>query len=565
MTRSDGEQPDGTASGGDIQTFVDVLALRASDEHDGLLFEDSRWSWGEVVDECVARAHLLLGTRRPDRPFHVGVLLENVPEYLFVIGAAALCGATVVGINPTRRGAELAADIRHVDTDLIITDCAQDWLLVGLDTGVESDRVHRVDGDRYQATVAGLRGREWPDVPAAKDPSTQLLLLFTSGSTGAPKAVICSTGRFAGKALANRMNLDSEDVAYNAMPLFHGNALMMCWAPCVFSGATFAMRRRFSVSGFLPDVQRFGVTFFNYVGRSLAYLLSAPESPEEGRTRLRAAFGTEAAPPDRAEFLRRYGIPITESYGSSEGPISIRCTSGTPSGALGLPPAGLDVVVLDADGRECPRAEFDNHGRFRNAAEAVGELVNRTGAALFEGYYHNPEAERERVQGDRFHSGDLGFRDRDGFFYFAGRLGDRLRVDSENFSAAPVERILARFPGVSLVAVYPVPDPRTGDQVMATLVFDDAAAFDPEQFRTFLDAQHDLGTKWAPTLVRVAIDVPVTATHKIDKVRLRSEAWATDDPVYIYASESGSYVRLDEDLRTQLVAEFARHLRPAPP
>ena len=540
-------------------TFAEVLLLRAEDDHPGLLFEDSHWSWRELVQECIDRSELLLELRRPGRPFHVGVLLENLPEFLFLIGAAAFSGATVVGINATRRGEELAADIRGVDCDVIVTDTTLVGLLDGLDTGVAEDRVFTIEGPQWTERLNRHRDAELRITEEASDPRTTLLLLFTSGSTGAPKAVICSTGRLAGLAAANIMNLTRDDVSYNAMPLFHGNAVMASFAPTALAGGTVAMRRRFSASGFLPDVRKFGATFFNYVGRSLAYILSVPESPEEPNTTLRAGFGTEAAPRDRSEFERRFGVAPTENYGSSEGAVIIMRTPETPPHALGLPPGHLRAQIQDALGQECPPAEFDENGVLLNAAECIGEIVNPDGAAMFEGYYNNPEASAQRLDGPAYHSGDLGYRDAEGFFYFAGRTGDWMRVDSENFASGPIERILARLPGLQLVAVYPVPDARTGDQVMATLSMVEGADFSPEHFAAFLNAQPDLGTKWAPKYVRLVREIPVTATRKIDKMALRRAGWLVEDPVYVRFD--GTYAPLTDEAREQLLAEFARYDR----
>lgn len=542
-------------------TFADILGRRRGDTRPGLLFEDQRFTWDEVVREAEKRAVVLRGLRREDRPFHVGVLLENVPDYIFLIGAGALAGATIVGINPTRRGAELAADIRGVDCDLIVTDSDQAALLDGLDTGVEADRLLTIDSPRWAEALEAAASVDLPDIPEASDPTTTLLLTFTSGSTGAPKAVICSTGRMASLSAINHLSFTREDITYNSMPLFHGNAVFSCWGPSVFTGATFSMRRKFSASGFLPDVLKFGATFFNYVGRSLAYILAVPESPEEKQTRLRLVFGTEASPHDRDEFERRFGTRPIESYGSSEGGVVISLTPDSPRNALGLPPEFMDVRVVDADGRECPRAEFDEGGRLLNPDVAIGEIVNRTGAAMFEGYYRNPEATAERIDGATYKSGDLGYRDEAGFFYFAGRGGDWLRVDSENFAAAPVERILARFPGVVLVAVYPVPDPRTGDQVMASIEMAPGVPFDPEAFGRFLSEQSDLGTKWAPRFVRVVQNIPVTATRKIDKKDLRRQSWTVEDAVYLGDTKTHEYRLMDDDDEAALLAEYERYGR----
>lgn len=542
-------------------TFADILGRRRGDTRPGLLFEDQRFTWDEVVREAEKRAVVLRGLRREDRPFHVGVLLENVPDYIFLIGAGALAGATIVGINPTRRGAELAADIRGVDCDLIVTDSDQAALLDGLDTGVEADRLLTIGSPRWAEALEAAASVDLPDIPEASDPTTTLLLTFTSGSTGAPKAVICSTGRMASLSAINHLSFTREDITYNSMPLFHGNAVFSCWGPSVFTGATFSMRRKFSASGFLPDVLKFGATFFNYVGRSLAYILAVPESPEEKQTRLRLVFGTEASPHDRDEFERRFGTRPIESYGSSEGGVVISLTPDSPRNALGLPPEFMDVRVVDADGRECPRAQFDEGGRLLNPDVAIGEIVNRTGAAMFEGYYRNPEATAERIDGATYKSGDLGYRDEAGFFYFAGRGGDWLRVDSENFAAAPVERILARFPGVVLVAVYPVPDPRTGDQVMASIEMAPGVTFDPEAFGRFLSEQSDLGTKWAPRFVRVVQNIPVTATRKIDKKDLRRQSWTVEDAVYLGDTKTHEYRLMDDDDEAALLAEYERYGR----
>jgi fatty-acyl-CoA synthase len=546
-------------------TIAELLRDRAEDDNPALLFEQSRWSWREFTQECAVRAALLLTLRRPGRPFHIGVLLENVPEYMFWIGAAAFAGASVVGVNATRRGTQLAADIRHAQCDLLITDSRLGPLVDGVDTGVGADRFLVVDSPGYAARLAAHRGSRIAEEPGALDPATVLLLLFTSGSTGAPKAVICSTGRLAGIATANPFGITRDDVSYNAMPLFHGNALMACWAPALAAGSAFALRRKFSASGFLPDLQKFGATFFNYVGRSLAYVLAQPEQPGERHNSLRFCFGTEASPRDRTEFERRFGCPVIENYGSSEGVVSIMRTPDTPPDALGPPPPGADLAIIDpSTGRVCPPVRFGAGRRLLNPGEAIGEIVRRDGARLFEGYYRNTEADAQRVRGEAFLTGDLGYRDDAGFIYFAGRSGEWLRVDSENFAAAPVESIIARFPGVSLAAVYPVPDARTGDQVMATMQLAPDVTFDAGAFAGFLRAQPDLGTKWAPRFLRIATRVPLTATRKVDRALLRAQRWEqglAEGPVYWRRGGDLEYQLLTTDDVRDIGRQFSAHGR----
>ena len=546
-----------------MTTVAELLIARAADDHPAILFEGHATSWAGLVDEAGRRAALATDRRRSG-PFHIGVLLENVPEFLFWISGAALAGAAVVGINPTRRGAELAADIRHTDCQLLVTDAAGAALLDGLDTGVAPDATLLVDGAGYEAELRTVRPTRVTGAGARPDPSDTLLLLFTSGSTGAPKAVICSQGRFAGivSRTPDRFGITRDDVLYQSMPLFHGNALMANWAPALGTGATVVLRRRFSASGFIDDVRRYRATYFNYVGRALAYILATPERPDDADNQLRLGFGTEASARDMERFSRRFGCRIMESYGSSEGAISILKTPDTPTGALGRPADGMEVTIVDpAGGAECPPAQFDHEGRLVNGAAAIGELVGRGGSRVFEGYYNNPEAEAQRQRGGHYWSGDLGYRDADGFIYFAGRSADWLRVDSENFAAAPVERILARHPDVVMVAVYAVADPRTGDQVMAAIELCPGAVFEPQSFATFLAQQDDLGTKWAPRFVRLVPSMPLTSTNKVDKQPLRAEGWATGDAVWWRPPDEPSYRPLTTADRRRLQDEFEEHRR----
>jgi fatty-acyl-CoA synthase len=539
-----------------MDTFAGLLLDRAGDQNTGLLFEDERYSWADVVRSCRDRAALALALRDPCRPPHLGILLENVPEYLYWLGGAALAGATVVGINPTRRGAELAADIRHTDCRLIVTDSGGAGSLAGLDLGIAPERILRIDNPAYAALLdgAGPAPRQPPP------PDAVLLLLFTSGSTGAPKAVICTQRRLATIAeVATVFGITADSVTYLAMPMFHGNAIMANVAPAVKTGATIVMRRRFSASGFLPDVRRHGVTYFNYVGRALAYILATPEVSNDSGTTLRAAFGTEASGTDMRRFGERFGCTLIESYGSSEGAISIRKTPDSPPDSLGVPTTGELVIADPETGRECPRARFDGNRSLLNADEAIGEIVGEiTGRSAFEGYYRNPEADRQRVHDGRYWSGDLGYRDENGYFYFAGRGTDRLRVDGENFAAGPIERILSRWAPVVMCAVYPVPDPRTGDQVMAA--FEVREKFEPESLRLFLRAQPDLGTKWAPRFVRIVAAMPLTATNKVDKRPLRMEGW-TAGQIWWRQGRDLHYEPLTPAAAAALAAEYAEHGR----
>jgi fatty-acyl-CoA synthase len=535
-------------------TFAELVLSRADDDTDGLLYEDRRWSWREVVEEARVRAELLTELRRPG-PFHVGVLLENVPEFVFLLVGAGLAGAAIVGINPTRRGAELARDINHTDCQLIVTDDSMRPLLDGIALDLPADRILDGESAAYRDLLERAAASRSRDALPMPDPETLFALLFTSGSTGAPKAVRMTQGR-AARVVENAM-FTPDDVLYCAMPLYHGNALNANLFPALRSGATIAMRRTFSASGFLPDARRYGVTFFNTVGRALNHILSTPETPDDRNHSIKYVLGPETAPADVRAFRKRFGPPVIEGYGSSENAIILLPDPSLPKGSLGRPLDGVDVVILDpVTGDEKPRARYDADGKLLNAGEAIGELVSRNAASRFEGYYNNPEADAERTRNGWYWSGDLGYRDEAGVFWFAGRNADWIRVDGENFAAAPVERILARFPGVDGVAVYAVPDSRTGDQVMAAMEMLGGATFDAKVFAMFLAEQRDLGTKWAPRYVRVVDALPVGATNKIDKRPLRAERWETTDRLYWRPPRTETYEPFTATDADALRAEF---------
>ena len=533
-----------------LESVGALLAARALDHRPGLQSEEAAWTWAEVVAEGAARAAWFVEHDLAGR--HVGVLLENIPEYVFLLGGAALSGTVVVGINPTRRGAELAGDIRHSDCALVLTTAAQAPLLDGLDLGIE---VVVVDDPAWAESIHRHRFAAVPAVLPA--PEALYLLIFTSGSTGAPKAVQMSQGRAARTAGKAAVAFTSHDVLYCAMPLFHGNALLANLFPAVVSGASVVLKRRFSASAFLADIQRFGCTYFNYVGRALSYLLAVPETDEDAHNQLVFCLGSEASPRDRREFRRRFGCYVVEGYSSSEGGVVIQPVRGMPPDALGRPAEGVDVVVINPEtGVECPPGRFGPQRQLLNSAEAIGEIVGRDGLASFEGYYANPAATAERSRGGWYWSGDLAYRDEDGIFYFAGRTADWLRVDGENFATAPVEAILGRFPGVNAVVVFAVPDPQTGDQVMAAIEVEAGGDIDPAELATFLAAQPDLGTKWAPRFVRLVNAIPLTATGKMDRQPLRAEGWDTTDPIWWRPSPPSAYEVFTPHHRARLRRAF---------
>lgn len=508
-------------------TVGDLFLRHAESDDVGAWFEDGSLTYREVVAEARKRADLWESWRDPDRPPHIAVLLDNTAEYLFWLGAAALSRSTVVGINATYRGAELARLIDHCDCQALVTSDVYEGLLDDAPHGIPPDRVWRTQTDAYATAVAAADAeRAWP--PA--DPDDLYLLIFTSGSTGFPKAVRCSQGRFArtGAHVASITPAAPGRTVYAPLPFFHTSALFTGIACALHAGAPIGSRARFSASQTLPDIRRMGAVMLTYTGKVLNYVLAQPPQPDDADNPLELAIGNEASESDIREFSARFGCQVRDSYGSSEGVIIIRRDPSMPRGSLGT--ADDAVRVYDPEtALECPRAELDPAGRLRNADAAVGEIVHTAPERGFEGYYRNTEAVASKVRDGIYWSGDLAYRDADGWFYFAGRSNEWLRVDGENFAAGPVADIVMRHLAVRSAAVYAVPDDPVGDRVMVAVEVTDPDAFSVDELDRFLATQPDLGPKWVPAFVRVTGELPKLASMKIDKVRLRREAWRAAD------------------------------------
>jgi fatty-acyl-CoA synthase len=529
-------------------TVTDLLLAQAANPGPGLCFEDRRWTWAQHVSECARYAAALRARRRPGAPFHVGLLADNGPEFSFLLGGCALAGAVLVALNPVRRGGALARDVARTDCQFVLAQ--PDYAPLLPETGVP---------------VLPLDALDLPvQAPLAAAPATAgdlLMLIFTSGTSGEPKAVRCTHGKIAGPGqyLASRFGLGGADTVYVAMPMFHSNAIMAGWAVGLAAGAAIALRRRFSASAFLGDVRAFGATYANYVGKPLSYVLATPARADDADNPLRIAYGNEGAPGDLARFAERFGCQVIDGFGSSEGGVAIARAPDTPPGALGRLDGG--VAVLDPrTGRPCPPARFGPGGELLNPAQAVGEIVNTSGAGMFAGYYNDPEADAGRLRQGMYWSGDLGYADERGFCWFAGRTGDWLRVGGENLGTAPVERILRRHPAVAEAAVYGVPDPVAGDQIMACLVLRDGATLTPAELSTFLAAQADLGPRQHPRFVRLARQMPRTPTFKVLTRVLAAERWTTADPLWWRAAGRGGpgpdYAVLDAAQAAALDAEL---------
>ncbi|KAA1250844.1 AMP-binding protein [Mycobacterium simiae] len=492
-------------------TVTQLLVPLADIADRGVYFEDSFTSWSDHIQQGASVAAALRARLDPARPPHVGVLLQNTPAFSAILVAAGMSGIVPVGLNPVRRGAALARDIGHADCQVVLADSASAAVLDGI------EHVN-IESAAWSEEVAAQHNAELRFQSAL--PTDLFMLIYTSGTSGEPKAVMCSHSKVAvaGMAMSQRFGLGRDDVCYVSMPLVHSNAVLVGWAVAAACQGSMALRRKFSASQFLADIRRYGATYANYVGKPLSYVLATPEQPDDADNPLRAVYGNEGVPGDVVRFGGRFGCVVVDGFGSTEGGVAISRTRDTPAEALGPLPEGIAIVDPET-GAQCPPG-------------VVGELVNSAGPGRFEGYYNDDAAAAERMAGGVYHSGDLAYRDEAGYAYFAGRLGDWMRVDGENLGTAPIERVLLRYPGAAEVAVYPIPDPVVGDQVMAAVVMTPGTDFDPATFRAFLAEQPDLGPKQWPSYIRVSAALPRTMTYKVLKRELSAQALDCGDPVW---------------------------------
>jgi fatty-acyl-CoA synthase len=566
-----------------------------------LLRHDGRaWTYRRYRDECVRLADFLarrLGPVDADHPGHVAMLLENHLELLALYGACGYLGHTLFGVNTGLRGDTLAGVVNQARARVFVVD-ERLWpeverVLPQLTTvAPENVLVLRtrsaapLPARDLMATVEREVGdlatpRPAPEVTV--DPTTPLIVIYTSGTTGLPKGIVNNHFKLLliGLAVSGNLQLGPEDVGYACMPLFHSNALYLGFMPAFSVGGSLAVRERFSASKFLPDVFEQGVTYWNYVGEPVHYVLSALEKQHGGdearilrevaanpQNRLRFALGNGAAAPDIERFSKWLGLDdMFELYGSTEAAISTFRKKGDPRGSVGNI-TDPNVQILNERGEPCPAAELDADGKITNYADAVGEICRvAADAGLFQGYFDNADANRQKFRDGVYHSGDLGHvlaRDGARYLFFDGRTDDWIRKDGENFSALQVARLVQEHPDVVLAAAYGVPCAVSDELVMVALKMRAGAVFDPRGFFAFCDAlvaHGGMDRKWFPDFVRVVAEFQYTQTEKILVRNLKQAhfhpARVERDPLYWRRRGDTAYSPFTADAFAGVRAEFA--------
>lgn len=530
-----------------------------------LRFENETVSFG-AYNEGVNRYTRVLASCGVSRGDRVGVMMENSPDFLMAQGAVAKRGAIGALINTSLRGASLSHVLATGDVRVVLADEACTPALVALAGEPDIAIIGSGGGARDLRSELAAASTGEPDIPDI-GLGDVFLYVYTSGTTGYPKAAIVRHARFTmgGRSLAAVLGLEEGDCSYAPTPLYHGYSNFVGFAPALHHGTAFASRGKFSARHFLYDVRRVSATHFMYVGELCRYLLNQPPSRHDRAHRLRVATGPGLRPDIWRQFVERFGIErVIETYGQTEANVSLMNRRG-PIGSIGRAAPGthgnLRVVRFDRD-RQAP---------LRNAAgqleecraDEVGELISVIGKNTrmsFDGYVNRDDNEQKLLRdcfeaGDLYlRTGDLMRRDRRGYFYFVDRVGDTFRWKGENVATMEVAELLNGAPGVAETAVYGVQVPGAeGRAGMALIVLGDDARFDPREYYRFVG--RTLPAYARPLFVRIASAMDVTGTLKHSKRRLQDEGFLSPgitDPLYFRDDAAGAYVEIDDALREAL-------------
>jgi crotonobetaine/carnitine-CoA ligase len=482
------------------QTLPTML-MRAAERHGDrplLRFEDTAWSYDEVCDDAAGLAGALAeaGIAPGDR---VAVMSENRPEVLRLWLACAWLGAVLVPVNTALRGDGL----RHVLTSARPRAVALEQAL--------RERVAEAGAEAtWVLDEGGLPPGRSPIAPHPVGPGDTCAILYTSGTTGPSKGVLCPHAQWYwwGVKTGEVLSIDRDSVLYTNLPLFHTNALN-AFCQAVVAGATYVPGPRFSASAFWERLEHSGATVTYLLGAMVSILLRTPEGSHDRGHRVHVALAPATAADLHETFLERFGVRLIDAWGSTETNIVI---SNTPAdlrpGTLGRVLEGFEARVADANDAEVPDG-------------VPGELLvrHREPWAFASGYDGLPEATAAAWRNLWFHTGDRVVRDPEGGFRFVDRLKDAIRRRGENISSFEVEQALLAHHDVAAAAVVPVPSELGEDEVLACVVARDGAELDPVELVRFCEPR--LPYFAIPRYVEVLPELPLTASGKVEKYRLR--------------------------------------------
>ncbi|HEY2055496.1 MAG TPA: AMP-binding protein [Solirubrobacterales bacterium] len=495
----------------DFESLPQLLAARAEEIGGERFVRDAEveWTYGEFHARVMEVAAGLreLGVGQGDV---VGVVLPNSPHYLEVWWAILWLGAIFNPVNPALTAREAVGILS--DSEAVVAVCTPEAAAGLAEHRDELPSLREIVAADGADPAAPLRGRGTVGDHAAVGPSDVCSFVYTSGTTGRPKGAMLGHGNFLANAwqLGEPLPISRGDTLGMVLPLFHVNAQLVTTVIPLVLGAQVAMWERFSASRFWADVARFEPVTFSSVPTMLAALLHAPGADEAEANSLRFVI-CGAAPLSPALFRRfeeKFGLKIMEGYGLTEGTC---CTTINPFtgprkvGSVGLPTRAQEVCVIDEAGDPVPDG-------------TAGEVCFR-GPNMMHGYYKRPDANAETMVDGWVRTGDVGYRDADGYFFLVDRTKDMIIRGGENIYPREIEDVLLEHESVKEAAVVGRPDEVRGEEVHAVvaLVSGDDVAVLEEHCRARL-APFKVPTSW-----ELVEELPKTSTGKIDKKPLREK------------------------------------------